>query len=313
MAQRPIDNLRDMQARFNRSTATHWDDFRSHRRHIEDLIFADGVADGLVRSGRLCVLGAGNCNDLDLRRFAEVFAEVHLVDLDAPALEQAVRRQGMDASSKLKLHGGVDLTGVADLLSGWRGRAATSREIDACVTQAADAPQPDLRPVGGFDVVLSPCLLSQLVGYASDALGPEHPRAIDLRLAIRRRHLRLMADLLAPGGAGVLVTDLAVSGMVKNLEHARPGGLPDLLRKLVTQRKVFAGLDPQGMEAALTGDPRVAPLLANVQHVPPWLWRLGPLKTFLVYALRFRRTRGAVLLTGSVSSQGPTPTAAGGR
>jgi hypothetical protein len=296
MANRSADNLRDMQARFNRSTATHWDDFRSHRQHIEDLILADGVTGALVRSGKLCVLGAGNCNDLDLKRFTEAFAEVHLVDLDASALQRAVARQAVQDSPKLKLHGGVDLTGVADLLSGWRGRSPSSREIDDCLKRAVDAPQPDVRPGSGFDVVLSPCLLSQLVGYASDTLGRKHPRANELRLAIRLRHLRLMADLLAPGGAGVLVTDLAVSGMEKNLEHMRSGDLPGLLKKLVAQRKVFAGLDPDGVEAALTGDPLVAPLLGAVQHVPPWLWRLGPLKTFLVYALRFRRTRGTVLL-----------------
>jgi hypothetical protein len=301
MAKRPPDNLRDMQAGFNRSTATHWDDFRSHRQHIEDLILADGVADSIVRAGRLCVLGAGNCNDLDLKRFIEVFAEVHLVDLDASALERAVRRQGVQASPKLKLHGGVDLTGVADVLSGWRGRSPSSREIDECLQGAAHAPQPHVCSAGGFTVVLSPCLLSQLVGYASDMLGGDHPRAIDLRLAIRRRHLRLMVDLLAPGGAGVLVTDLAVSGMVKNLEHVCSGELPDLLRRLVAQRKVFAGLDPEGVEAALTADPLVAPLLGAVQYLPPWLWRLGPLKTFLVYALRFRRSGGAVLLGGGAA------------
>jgi hypothetical protein len=81
----------------------------------------------------------------------------------------------------------------------------------------------------------------------------------------------------------------------------RSGELPGLLRKLVAQRKVFAGLEPDGVEAALTGDPLVAPLLAAVQHVPPWLWRLGPLKTFLVYALRFRRTHGTVLLGGQTA------------
>ena len=292
----PDDSIRNMQARFNRSTATHWDDFRSHRQQIEDLILADGVADAIVRAGRLCVLGAGNCNDLDLKGFTDVFAEVHLVDLDAAALDRAVRRQGVESSQAIRVHGGVDLTGVADLLSGWRTRSPSAAEVDACLRQTVEAPQPDLSRGGGFDVVLSPCLLSQLVGYAGDTLGPDHPRSPDLRLAVRRRHLRLMVDLLAPGGAGVLITDVAVSGAVKNLQHVRSRDLPDLLNKLVAQGRTFASLDPPAVEAALTGDPLIGPLIGGVQRVPPWLWRLGPLKTFLVYALRFRRTRGAVVL-----------------
>ena len=54
-------------------------------------------------AGRLCVLGAGNCNDLDLRRLSERFDEIHLIDLDPAALGEAVRRQGVEGCANVRL------------------------------------------------------------------------------------------------------------------------------------------------------------------------------------------------------------------
>jgi hypothetical protein len=50
------------------------------------------------------------------------------------------------------------------------------------------------------------------------------------------------------------------------------------------------------MRAALAADPMVAPLLAPVRQVAPWLWHLGPERAFLVYALRLRRLAGTLVL-----------------
>ena len=97
----------DSQAQANRSTRDHWRYFAPHRAQIQGLILPDV---GKVRHGgrSLCVLGAGNCNDVDLKALTEAFEEVHLVDLDAPALEAAVERQGVKESPRMKLHGGID-------------------------------------------------------------------------------------------------------------------------------------------------------------------------------------------------------------
>lgn len=278
------------QARFNRSTRGHWQHFATHRERIEHLL----VADGLTGGGRLCVLGAGNCNDLDLRHLCETFAEVHLVDLDPAAVAGAVRRQEMEASSQVRLHAPVDLTGVADDMAGWPGRRPTGGEIDACIRKIGDAPLPAL--TGPFDVVLSPCVLSQIVGYANDTLGKAHPRLHLVRRALRDRHLRLMVDAVAPGGWGVLVTDACSSAGVDGLDQTPHDKLPDLLRSLEAFGHTYPGLGPAAVEAELRREPLLALQAADVRVIPPWLWRLGPLKTFLVYAVRFRRARGTILL-----------------
>ena len=243
---------------------------------------------------RLCVLGAGNCNDVDLSVLIESFAEIHLVDIDAAALTDAVERQGVAGASPLRLHGGVDLTGIADLFTRWETRPPGAAEVEAAARRAAQVAAPALG--GPFDVVLSPCLLSQLCGYATDVLGRSHARRRELLLALRTRHLRMLVDLLAPGGSGVIVCDVASSTGHPELHDTRREKLPDLLDRLTYTDRTFDGLSPASMRDAISADPLIAPLLAPVQQIPPWLWHLGPRRTFLVYALRVRRLSGPVVL-----------------
>ena len=291
MSEPAPESVARRQAHFNRSTRTHWQHFAPHRARVQELILT-GRPPG--RRGRFCALGAGNCNDLELGRLLDAFAEVHLVDIDPAALNTAAERQGVGGAEGLRLHAPVDLTGIADLVSGWAGRVPGVPEVAAAVRQSAAASAPELG--GPFDVVLSSCVLSQLVGYATDTLGGKHPAYADLVRAIRGRHLRLMLDLLAPGGAGLLVCDLISSDSVGALPRVPEHELPGLLHKLARDGTFFSGLYPDALEAAFRNDPALAPRVRDVRLLTPWLWRLGPLRSFLVYGLRFRRAEAALVI-----------------
>lgn len=287
----PASHAVRSQAKANRSTSDHWRYFESHRAEIQKLVVPELHECG---TGRLCVLGAGNCNDVDLRALSEAFEEVHLADIDAAALGAAVRRQGVETSPRVLTHGGVDLTGIMTRFVAWEKTRPSSADVSAAAAEALGSAVPD---VGGpFDVVLSPCLLSQLVGYATDVLGGDHPRRRELLLALRTRHLRAMVDLLKPGGLGVLVCDVASSEGVPALRAPRKPDLQDLLDRLSYTGRHFDGLAPHAVQAALKTDPVIAPLIHNVQLVRPWLWRLGPARTFLVYGMSVRRSRGTIVL-----------------
>src|SRR5205085_722252 len=109
-----------------------------------------------------CVLGAGNCNDLDLPSILGAHRPVHLVDLDADALATGVGRQGLTDSSAVRLHAGVDVTAMLDDFSrrspNWM---VSDDDLAACV----DGPGRHVDPAlpGPFAVVASTCLLSQLI------------------------------------------------------------------------------------------------------------------------------------------------------
>jgi hypothetical protein len=61
----------------NRESAGLWDGYAEHRQRTTDLVV--GIRNG-TKGGSLVVLGAGNCNDLDLPRLLTEFSHIHLVE-----------------------------------------------------------------------------------------------------------------------------------------------------------------------------------------------------------------------------------------
>src|SRR3954469_24491864 len=92
----------------NSSTRQAFDKYSRHR--AQQMALLQGW-----RGERLAVLGAGNCNDLDLTALAHSFRELHLFDIDSQALAGAYERQSKWVQRACSLHE-HDLTGVASLL-----------------------------------------------------------------------------------------------------------------------------------------------------------------------------------------------------
>jgi len=100
----------------NRVTANSWEAFASHRMRVATLL------EGLGRQhvgGRLCVVGAGNLNDLDLNRLLapDVYYAVTLFDIDGAALSRGLTRFGAATSGRVTSHGGTDVLGPEDRLA----------------------------------------------------------------------------------------------------------------------------------------------------------------------------------------------------
>src|ERR1700710_1512069 len=124
------------QVRQNLTTRNQWQLYASHRAEIEKLIVPES------RGQRICVLGAGNCNDLDLKWLSEVYGEVHLVDLDRRALLEAVKRQGVEPLRGTILgHAPIDLTGIASQVADWQKAPPTLAQIDEATRILLQPPQ----------------------------------------------------------------------------------------------------------------------------------------------------------------------------
>lgn len=233
-------------------------------------------------------MGAGNCNDLELPRLLDQFEQVHLVDIDPAAQNEATERQGVWKHPGLYLHAPTDLTDIAEIVSTWKARPPTIADVRMAVRVSDAASTPDLG--GPFDLVLSSCVLSQLVAYATDTLGGEdHPGFKLLVRAIRTRHLRLMLDLLKPGATGLLICDLVSSDSLDTLPRVAEHELPGLIQKVARDGNFFSGLFPDAVLAAMRSEPDIAARIDEPKLLSPWLWRLGPARSFLVYAIRFKK------------------------
>jgi hypothetical protein len=272
----------EVQVRYNATSRDGWEPYRGHRRVVTDLLAAG--------SGRLRVLGAGNGNDLDLAALLTVYREIHLVDLDAEALAHGVGRQGCTGHPAVRCHGGVDVTGMLDVLAGWSpGAAVPDEALAACRERPVRQVGPTLP--GPFDVAASTCLLSQLIFSVARAVGERHPRFAELFQAVRLGHLLLLADLVAPGGVGLLVTDVVSSETYPPLGSVPEDQLRAALVRLIQERNFFHGVNPSVLLAAFRTDPTLGPRVEAVESLRPWLWNLGP-RVYAVWALRFRKRAG---------------------
>ncbi len=268
--------LAERQVRLNRETLDHWSLYRSHREAVAHLV---GQAPQPA-SARLCVLGAGNCNDLDSARFTRRFAQIHLVDLDRQAVVKGVQWQRPPNPERIQIHGGVDLTGVLKTLATWQRNQPRRESIDHCIREAlAFVGLPFL---GQFEVVVSTCMLTQLIDSVVSMTGSSSI-PLELVRALRLRHLRLLAELLLPDGVGILVTDFALS-----YDSTREA-LPRKRGRAAFPGSSFLGVNPEELFALVRKDAFLRSRVHQTRLSPPWLWQQNPRRTLLVRAIRFQR------------------------
>jgi hypothetical protein len=271
--------LADRHARNNAATADYWQLYGEHRARVLALLRAASAP-----GDRVWILGAGNANDLELDDLAAPAAAVHLVDLDAGALDRAFTRQAPATRAKLVSHAPVDASGLLSVLPVWRRQSPPPAQVTAHAAQAAARLARALP--GPFDVVVSDCLLTQMYWSCFEALGagPLLDAVLEAALAM---HLQAMTALARPGGVCLLLTDTVSSDSVP-LQALHAAGYGQALLTVLDERgALFSGTGPRQLQAALAraGDGVDA---ASVGLARPWLWRVEPARTVLVYALAWR-------------------------
>ena len=262
-----------------------WSLYEGHRTHFSAALLKCAPANG----GRLCILGAGKCNDVDLERLSEAYSEIHLVDIDPPAVASAVARQTPAVRSHLRPHVPVDLSGLSSKRLGkWQRKAPTRVELEASETATLAAITSRLP--GPFDVVASACILTQLSFSLRQSLGERHPMLPQIRLSVMATHLRSLVALTAVGGTSLFACDVASSTSYPPLDSlAADRDLADVLREVTASGASYFAANPKLVRDALLHHPDLAERVSEPEPLTPWLWT-GPLsRTYLVYALRFTR------------------------
>ena len=273
--------LTQLQKQRNSGNATAWGIAASHRNRVTELILDRRVE----AAPTLCVLGAGNCNDLDLQRLTSQFQRIDLVDIDQSALERGIAAQQLTEKDGIDLNGSCDLTGVwADL-----ARLRDSRDeqaIDRLIAQSAA--WPGLTDLGSFGTVVSTCVLSQLIEGVINTLGESHPRCLEVIEAVRQRHLRLLHELTAPGGNAILFTDFVSSDTAPNLPSLSGEVLSRTLLQMIKQHNFFTGLNPARLQMLLHEGETIAGKIDSIFCETPWLWNFGA-RHYAVTAISFRK------------------------
>lgn len=270
-----------------------WLLYADHRARLTEAILSSPSS---TTSGedRLCLLGAGACNDVDLSALAARFREIHLVDIDEAALARAVARQTPEVRARLRRHAPVDLSGLTPHLGGWRKGPPTFGQVEAAAAAGRDAVL--ARLPGPFDVVASTCVLTQMSFHLTDVLGDDHLMIGPIRQALIVAHLGSLLGLVAPGGGALFACDL-VSSSFYPLDDlpvdCTPRDLRAVMADVVDSETFYLAANPTLIRRLLRRDDALRGLADEPQLLDPWLWTGPRERTYLVYALRLRRAAAA--------------------
>jgi hypothetical protein len=270
------------QALANLSALPHFASFGEHRQRLTALTLAAAPV-----GGTLCVLGAGNCFDLELPALVARYDTVHLVDLDADALQRACARQEPATRARLVLHAPVDLSGLLDRIDRWSRLQVTPEELMAHAETTARQLREQLG--GPFDVVLSACMLSQMQLSVLNVLSERHRLFQAVRWTLDLTHFRTLAALTRASGRALFATDVSSEQL-----HALDALAPDtdcvaLVRELSNAGQVFDFADPKRLTALVNDDPVLRAAFQRFDVSEAWLWSNGPETKFLVYASELGR------------------------
>ena len=279
----------ERQKHSNSNAAHQFDAYASHRARLTELLLARGEAVASAGAApRLCVLGAGNCGDLDLERLASRYRSIHLVDIDADALERAQARQSASTRAALVPVVPLDLSGLLGQLERWQRGLVTTDELLAHPERTARG---IARALGGpFEVVVSACVLSQMHLSARNVLGATHPLFQAVGYTLNLTHLRTLSLLTKPArGVALLASDVASEPMFP-IERRRELQDPRaLLEQLIHSGAVFDAVRPDALAAILCDDPSLVHEVGLSSISDAWLWQNGPRRSFLVYVLELPR------------------------
>ena len=264
----------------NRQGRDAWERFAQHRERVHALL--SGYAS---RASSVCLLGAGNLNDVRLGDLLDAFSEVHLVDLDVEAVHDAVVRHSVETRANLRVHDPIDLTGILDRLPSSTGESTPTSAEDLVSELARHR---GAVPGCPFEVTASTGVLTQLLQSVVDsALAPEDVARVSL--AVRDKHLVDLVHLTRPGGALLLVTDVVSTATAPGLDRVADDDLERELAALVAAGNFFTGTNPYRIVALLEEDPRLRPDVTGVELVQPWLWPVTPDRQHLTCAIFARR------------------------
>lgn len=274
------ERVRDAQREMNRRApdASGW--YAPHRQRLMDEL--------AQASGALCVLGAGNCADIDLEFLAEQFDEIHLVDLDADAIARARERQPKALRERITLHGDRDLSGILQHLDGWAEQFPSDAELQRTSLGAAHAL---LESFGRtFDVTLSTCVLSQLVLPFQETWVMREDEWDKLTACTTAIHLATLFGATRPTGSGFMAFDVVPSDHLPGLLAYR-GRPAEELQAFVEAQVADGAVSLSPAPAELLGQLTSSGLGAALNQVyltEPWLWDIKSAQQ-LVYGLGFQR------------------------
>lgn len=257
----------------NELELTPWIAYAGHREVVTRLISSRAAES-------LCVLGAGQCFDLDLPQLDLHFDRIALVDIAPAEMAKGLAHQGLSNSQSITTLG-KDITESAHLFEKLK-----TTPTDDLIDQILDRLNNNVVNLDGpYDCVASTCIVSQLILNIDQAIGQQHPRFVELIQAVRSAHVQTMLKSLKPGGAGLLVTDFVSSVSLPELITTRE--LATTVEQALDAGNHFHGLHPTRV-ANVFDQKEIGNQLREFKISDPWRWAMID-RVYACIAFAFRK------------------------
>ncbi len=254
-----------------------WELSINHRGIVTELICSEAPQE----NGSLLILGAGECNDIEIGLLLDKYAEITLMDIDSASLRAGVSRQNVNLDPRVVPIGGVDLAQSTRLLE--RYAREPSEQLRSTIMERSVIHE--LSGLGKHDVIVSTCVLSQLIGKVVTCFEDREEEFVELLKIVRRSHLEIMLNGLHPGGVGILVTDFVSSESLPELLETED--LQTTVSKAIETNNFFHGLNPQMVARVLT-ESDLTNQLQTLDVTAPWRW-VTPLRVYACFAIIFKK------------------------
>ena len=208
-----FDRAQRAEQRGNRDIRDLWQRYQGHRQQVTAAILALAPPGG----GRVCLLGAGNANDLDLEQLAGAIRG------GAPGGHRSrragARHRPPDAggAGPLRSHAPVDVSGLYQQLARWDGSPAPLPTVQALVDTGAAAVLGQL-PASGSTWSPPAACSARCRGRWSSCCHRTPATLALLQQALLRIHLRTLLALVQPVGRRIAG---GRSGVVRCLSSGR--------------------------------------------------------------------------------------------
>ncbi|MGB9804417.1 hypothetical protein [Desulfofundulus sp.] len=279
------------QKRANFETRDRFAIYETHRKKSTELILSR------CSCGKILIIGAGNCNDVDLTTLCEHFEQVHLLDIDEDALRHGLRQLGSTPPNNVFLH----IEDVTQILPAYQEMiekpySSTIRRTMERLSSLSFPSLPYLKE--SFNIVVSQCLLSQLVHPAVELWRKELNPSTNKLLknfvhALSASHLKEMASYLSKGNIGIVITDVVSSDDVGH-PISEPQSI--LEQCYFDQQSDFHGSNLLGTNlVAVYNDFRkeLSKIIRLEVHkptlAPSWKWIFSEAREYIVQAFVFQR------------------------
>jgi hypothetical protein len=288
------------------------------------------LTNAIDNGGKSGSTGNGNNGGMGL-------TSVHLVDINGGDMTRAIIRQQQTRNDKIATHI-VDVSGIYECLNmlqssssaGAPPLAVDNEGVERCTTASRSfqlrhgrlsAPGIDnSRAIPGasaivksswstlrgpYTYVVSSCIISQLIPGWMIAGDARH----QLTLAARATHIRILTELVAPLGRGVLITDVVAVHTLPS----RPSWADDDIESLADMTAINHWLQSNNIASYYYDTLTPASLLSLLQssllvssasiipHV--WWWHASQHQQYLVMALTFERNARAASSLSSANTR----------